>query len=150
MTLPIVLAAMAMAASVPSAQADERSGDTCISSDNRDDNGSNACRYVFGAGHVTGSGQTGSGKGKLATQRIESPPVRLLPGASTSLSLPCPEGTLLLGGGWKVTPEGDTATPVILESHPDDDDTRWLVTVQNAGSAAFSIQVVNQCTKPSV
>ncbi|MEU9057164.1 hypothetical protein AB0D37_43545 [Streptomyces sp. NPDC048384] len=149
-TLPIAIAAMAMAVSAPSASADGKQGGSsdCIISNHGNNNSStNACRdVVAGTGHTTGTGNTVPAQAKLATQRIVSPPIRLLPGASTSLSLPCPAGTLLLGGGWQITPEAGTPNPLILESHPDTDDTRWLVVAQNVGTNPFSIQTVNQCT----
>lgn len=139
-----VTAIAAMALSGPSAFADGESN--CTINNHGNNSGANACRdVVVGTGHNTGTSQAAP-QARLVTQRVESPPVRLIPGATASLSLPCPVGTLLLGGGWKITPESGTPTPVILESHPDDDDTRWLVVAQNTGTNAFSIQVINQCT----
>ncbi|MFJ9551734.1 hypothetical protein [Streptomyces erythrochromogenes] len=149
-TVPVaVVAAIAMTAFAPQAHADDGQGTSICVINNHASSGTNACGdVVVGTGHMTGTVHAVSSQAQLATQRYESPPLRLLPGAVTSLALPCPVGTALVGGGWRVTPDVDTsAAPVILESGPDDD-ANWIVTAHNAGTTPFSLQTVNQCTAP--
>ncbi|MFI8343983.1 hypothetical protein ACIF8W_28480 [Streptomyces sp. NPDC085639] len=138
-----------MTAFTPLAHADNGQSSSICVINNHASSGTNACGdVVAGTGHTTGAVHAVGSQDQLATQRYEGSPFQLLPGGDASLALPCPAGTALLGGGWKVTSDADApATPVILESRPDDDSS-WIVTARNAGTTPFSIRTINQCTAP--